>query len=89
MHAPIAVEAHDVERLKTSFYRFLELRLGRLPQDGAMPELRIRDGVATIFGAEPDSGDELAGEFATFWRNRAPPPLTRDPVTAHRRARWA
>ena len=89
MHAPIAVEAHDVERLKTSFYRFLELRLGRLPRDGSMPELRIRDGVATILGAESVSGDDLAGEFATYWRNCAPPALTRDPVTAHRRARWA
>ncbi len=89
LHAPIPVEAHDVERLKTSFYRFLELRLGRLPQDGAVPEIRIRDGAATILGAEPDGEGDLAGEFAAYWRNRAPPALERDPVTARRRARWA
>src|SRR4051794_9192809 len=71
LNAPIPVEAHDVERLKTSFYRFLELRLGRLPQDGAMPEIRIRDGAATILGGGSDSGDDLASEFAIYWRGRA------------------
>ena len=89
MHAPIPVEAHDVERLKTSFYRFLELRLGRLPQDGAMPEIRIRDGAATILGVETDGGDDLTGAFAAYWRDRAPSAHQRDPITARRRARWA
>ena len=89
MDIAIPVEAHEAERLKTAFYRFLELRLRSLPSDGEAPQIIVQAGFATIAGAEAVGGADFAREFAAYWKNTAGSGPERDPITRRKRAGWA
>ena len=90
LQIPISVEAHETERFKTAFYRFLELRMVRLPHDGEAPQIHVVAGAASISGAEGVGGFDLAREFATYWTNNARSSSPgRDPITRQPRASWA
>ncbi len=68
MRLPVTIAQADVERFKSSFYRFLETKLHAAPDEAATPEICVEDEAAEVVGGLGLWRPEMAEEFASYWR---------------------
>jgi hypothetical protein len=64
----VNIAERDVERFKSSFYRFLETKLEAAPEEAATPAISVSGEAAEVTGGQALWRPEMAEEFISYWR---------------------
>ena len=67
MRIAVSLGQRDVERFKTAFYRYMETRLTRLPDEDATPAISVSADGADIHHGD-SLGPNVAEDFLSYWR---------------------